>query len=357
MSRFTVLMRTCCSSTFLSGSNPESGSDLLTYGRTGNSTLVFLLALTGIANTSPVYAEWYSDIQEKMGTRIEIQLWSEDAEQAVDLLAQGMEEFDRIEELMSTYIADSEMSRINRLAAVEPQLVTPELFTLLKKSQEITVLTDGAFDITFDSVGQFYDFRQRQRPDAVQISEHLDRIDYRHVVLDDEMLTVSFKTEGVRINLGGIAKGHAVEKVIELLAAAGVEHALATAGGDTRILGQRYDKPWVVGIRDPNDENAIFTRMALVDEAISTSGDYERFFLEDGVRYHHILSPADGRPVRGVRSVSVIGPSATVTDGLSTSLFVMGPEKGMELIGRLPDYEALIVTDGEFFYSEGLSSD
>jgi len=356
MSRFIVLMRTYCSSIFLSGSNAESGPGSRTGGHAGNSTRIFLFVLLGLIS-QPVSAEWYADAQEKMGTRVEIQLWSNDAEEAADLLAKGMAEFDRIEELMSTYIADSEMSQINRLAAVEPQLVTPELFALLEKAQEISALTEGAFDISFDSVGRFYDFRQRQRPDAMQISENLDRIDYRHVVLDPEMLPVAFKTEGVRINRGGIAKGHAVEKVVELLAAAGVEHALATAGGDTRILGQRYDKPWVVGIRDPNDENAIFTRMALVDEAISTSGDYERFFLEDGVRYHHILSPDDGRPVSGVRSVSVIGPSATVTDGLSTSLFVLGPEKGMELIGRLPDYEALIITDSEFFYSPGLSSD
>lgn len=302
-------------------------------------------------------AAWHSDVQEKMGTRVEIQLWSEDAAAAATLLQQGMAEFDRIEALMSTYIDDSEMTRINRNAAAEPQLVTAELFSLLEKAREISELTDGAFDITYDSVGQFYDFRRRERPDALQIREQLENINYRHVVLDPELLSVAFAVPGVRINLGGIAKGHAVEKVIELLAAAGVEHALASAGGDTRILGQRLDKPWVVGIRDPNDANAVFTRMALIDEAISTSGDYERFFLEDGVRYHHILSPASGKPVAGVRSVSVIGPSATVTDGLSTSLFVMGPEKGMELISRLPDYDALIVTDSEFFYSEGLSAD
>jgi thiamine biosynthesis lipoprotein len=305
----------------------------------------------------PAVADWYTDVQEKMGTRVEIQLWSEDPAEAARLLASGMAEFDRIEALMSTYMADSEMSRINRFAADEPQLVTAELFGLLQKAQEISELTDGAFDITFDSVGQFYDFRQRQRPDALQISEHIDNIDYRQVVLNEVDRTVAFKAKGVRINLGGIAKGHAVEKVIDLLSDAGVTQALATAGGDTRILGKKGDKPWVVGIRDPNDEKAVFTRVALDDEAISTSGDYERFFVEDGVRYHHILSPASGRPVSGVRSVSVIGPSATVTDGLSTSVFVMGSEKGMELIARLPDYEALIVTNTEYYYSPGLSPD
>ncbi len=292
-----------------------------------------------------------------MGTRVEIQLWADDPAEAARWLAAGMAEFDRIEALMSTYIPDSEMSRVNRLAADEPQPVTAELFELLQKAEEISELTDGAFDITFDSVGQYYDFRQRQRPDALQISEHLENINYRQVVLNESDRTVAFSAKGVRINLGGIAKGHAVEKVIALLAEAGVSQGLATAGGDTRLLGKRGDKPWVVGIRDPNDEQAVFTRVALDDEAISTSGDYERFFDEDGVRYHHILSPSSGRPATGVRSVSVIGPSATVTDGLSTSLFVMGPEKAMELIGRLTDYEALIITDNEYFFSPGLSPD
>ncbi|TDJ42455.1 MAG: FAD:protein FMN transferase, partial [Gammaproteobacteria bacterium] len=150
-------------------------------------------------------------------------------------------------------------------------------------------------------------------------------------------------------------KGYAVERVIEMLADAGIRHALATAGGDTRLLGDRRDKPWIVGIRDPNDKDAVFTRLALNDEAISTSGDYERYFIEDGKRYHHILRPVDGKPVEGVRSVTVIGPDATMTDGLSTSIFVMGPEAGLAMIAKLPDYEAVVITDEQLFYSEGLN--
>jgi thiamine biosynthesis lipoprotein len=160
----------------------------------------------------------------------------------------------------------------------------------------------------------------------------------------------------VRVNLGGIAKGHAVESVIALLEAQGVKHAIATAGGDSRMLGDKLDRPWVVGIRDPNDQDAIFTRLALSDEAISTSGDYERFFVEAGERFHHILSPTTGLPAGEVRSVSVIGPNATMTDGLSTSVFVMGPEAGLKLINQLDAYEAVVITDAELFYSAGLSA-
>jgi thiamine biosynthesis lipoprotein len=322
---------------------------LLNPGVTSFLVLLFVL-WSGLAQ-----AEWFSREEEKMGTRVEVQLWSEDPVVAERLITDSMAELDRIELLMSTYIATSEMSRVNEKAFEEPQRVSAELFNLIRRAQELSAQTHGAFDISFDSVGQMYDFRSGKHPDSEQIAAQLKNIDYRHIVLDEASQTVAFKTRGVRINLGGIAKGYSVERVIDLLRAAGIEHALATAGGDTRILGDRRGKPWIVGIRDPDRRDGIFTRIALDDEAISTSGDYERFFIEDGKRYHHILRPSDGRPVEGVRSVTVIGPDGTMTDGLSTSLFVMGPTDGLELLKRFPGYEALFVTDDNYYYSEGLS--
>lgn len=300
-------------------------------------------------------AEWFSDEQQKMGTRVEVQLWADDPVQAERLLREGMAEFDRIEALMSTYIPASEMSRINARAAAEPQKISAELFALLERSLSVSNMTDGAFDISYDSVGYLYDFRAGKRPDTQAIAEQLDRVDYRLVELDDKAQTVHFKVPGVRINLGGIAKGYAVGRVIELLKEQGVEHALATAGGDTALLGDRRGKPWIVGIRDPRKDEAIFTRLALENESISTSGDYERYFIEDGERYHHILQPSTGKPVRGVRSVTIIGPDATLTDALSTSVFIMGPEAGLELIDSLPEYEAVVITDDKLYYSAGLN--
>jgi thiamine biosynthesis lipoprotein len=317
--------------------------------------ILLLLALS-----QPVSAEWFSLEEAKMGTRIEVQFWLDEdkPEAAAKLLASSMAEFDRIEALMSTYIDSSEMSRINDQAATEPQQISAELFELLQQALELSALTDGAFDITYDSVGYLYDFREKQRPDPMEIAERLSSVDYKNVILDESSRTVSFTQPGVRINLGGIAKGYSVERVIKLLNDSGIKHALATAGGDTRILGDRRDKPWIVGIRDPDKSEAIFTRLALRDEAVSTSGDYERFFIEDGKRYHHILSPADGKPVQGVRSVTIIGPNATLTDGLSTSVFVMGPQLGIGLIDDLPGYEAIIiVSDGSWFYSAGLRTE
>ena len=147
----------------------------------------------------------------------------------------------------------------------------------------------------------------------------------------------------MRINLGGIAKGYACEAVTALLKNSGVTNALVSAGGDTRLLGDRGNGPWIVGVRDPDDESGVVTRLAAKDEAVSTSGDYERFFIEEGVRYHHILNPGTGRSVGGIRSVTIVGPDATLTDGLSTSVFVLGPEAGLALIESLSEYEAIII--------------
>jgi thiamine biosynthesis lipoprotein len=305
----------------------------------------------------PVQAEWHSIARDKMGTRVTVQLWAENRAVAEAMLEGAMHEFDRIEQAMSTYIADSEISRVNQLAHRAPLIVSDEFFLVVDQSLALSKLTGGAFDISFDGVGKLYDFRDRKRPTEAEVGALLPNVNYALISLDPNARSIFFKRPGVRINLGGIAKGHAVERVIALLEEQGVKHAIATAGGDSRILGDRLDRPWVVGIRDPNDAEAIFTRLELSDEAISTSGDYERFFIEDGERYHHILSPSSGQPAKEVRSATVIGPNATMTDGLSTSLFVMGPEAGLKLINDLEAYEAVVITDTEFYYSVGLNPD
>ena len=173
-------------------------------------------------------------------------------------------------------------------------------------------------------------------------------------LLDPDGKTVSFAREGVRINLGGIAKGYAVERAIDVVRRLGIAHASVTAGGDSRLLGDRRGQPWLVGIQDPRNEKAIAVRLPLVDEAISTSGDYERYFDDGDVRYHHIISPSTGRSANGVQSVTVVGPDATMTDALSTSVFVMGVEAGLALIESLDGFDAIVIDDDrEMHYSSG----
>jgi thiamine biosynthesis lipoprotein len=302
-------------------------------------------------------AEWIGDARPMMGTEVSVFLWSDDPEAGRRALEEVFSEADRIDRLMSTYKDESEISKINREAAQQPVVAGAELFRLIQRSLDISVLTRGAFDITYDSVGQHYDFRQRQRPDAQTVEAERQLIDYRLVTLNQASGTVSFGREGVRINLGGIAKGYVVERGIDLLRHRGIEHAIVTAGGDSRLLGDRRGRPWMVGIRDPRTDGEIAISLPLADEAISTSGDYERYFDEDGVRYHHIITPSTGQPAGGVHSATVIGPDAVITDALSTSVFVMGVDKGLTLIGTLPDYESIVIdAEGRVFFSDGLRS-
>ncbi len=304
----------------------------------------------------PLRADWVGDAMDLMGTRVSVELWADDESRGRELVAEVMAEYHRIDDAMSTYKADSEISRVNAHAADAPMAISDELFRLVERSIELSVASGGAFDITYDSVGYLYDFRAHQRPTDRQIEERLDAVDYRHVVLDRAKRTIFFKAKGVRINLGGIAKGYVVEKAAGMLRARGVEHALLNAGGDTRVIGDRRGQPWIVGIRHPRVVDEVVTRLPLVDEAISTSGDYERFFEENGQRYHHIINPATGRPTEGILTVTVIGPDGTLTDGLDTAIFVMGAEKGLELIESYPDYETIIVdSTGKVSYSKGLT--
>jgi thiamine biosynthesis lipoprotein len=290
-----------------------------------------------------------------MGTEVSVYFWHEDDETAATITEEVFAEVDRINALMSTYIEASRISDINRNAANEAVVAGDELFELIRRSLDVSEMTDGAFDITYDSVGQHYDFREGRRPDAETIEAGRAQIDYRLLELDASSRSVRFLADGVRINLGGIAKGYVVERGVEILRRHSVSNGVVTAGGDSRLLGDRRGRPWMIGIRDPRVDGEVAISVPLEDEAISTSGDYERFFEEDGVRYHHIIHPASGMPATGVHSASVFGPDAVLTDALSTSVFVLGVDAGLRLIACLPGYESIVIdADGQIFYSPGL---
>ena len=328
-------------------------SQVLSSGR----SFVVALACSALLAPNGAGGEWHSESNVVMGTAVSVDLWTEDRVLGERLVDQVMAEFRRIDRLMSTYKADSELSRVNRQAAQEPVVVSGELFGIVGLAIELSRLSNGAFDVTYESVGYLYDFRARRRPTADQIGKRLEAIDFRSVSLVETDRTISFGRPGMRINLGGIAKGYAVERAAGMLAAEGIRHAVLSAGGDSRMIGDRRGQPWVIGIRHPRDENKVVTRLPLVDEAISTSGDYERFFEEGDQRFHHIIDPSTGQPSRGVRSATVIGPDATWTDALSTSIFVLGLEEGLALVERLEAFEAIVVdAAGSLHYSSGLTT-
>lgn len=308
-----------------------------------------------LASTSPACAEWLSGQQAIMGTVVRVELWSDDQPTGKAAIAAVMEEMRRIDRTMSTYKEDSDVSLINRNAGQSPVIISSELLELIARSLQMSELTDGAFDITYASAGHLYDFRRKIKPSEEALAKALPAINYHHILLDRKRSTIKFSQAGVVIDLGGIAKGHAVDRCIALLQARGIKQAIVSAGGDSRIIGDHHGRPWMVGIRDPRQESKVVAALPLSNAAVSTSGDYERYFEANGVRYHHIINPTNGRPVNGVRSVTVVGSDSTTMDALSTSVFVMGVKKGMALVERLTDVEAVIVDDeGKMYYSRGL---
>ena len=320
------------------------------------SAAITLFALVVVsALPQAAQAAWYKRTDAIMGTRIYVELWDNSETHANESIDAVMAEMHHIDDLMSHYKPDSQLSKINQHAAEAPVQVDPELFDLIKLSTHYSEITDGAFDITYASVGYLYNYPEHIHPTEAQIKAALPAVNWRNMKFNDADHSVFFEHKGMRIDLGGIGKGYAVDKGIEVLQKRGIEHAVVTAGGDTRIIGDRMGRDWLVAIRHPDDPNKVVTRIPISNAAMSTSGDYERYFDENGVRYHHIIDPHTGHSASKVRSATVIGPTATQTDGMSKTAFVLGPEKALEIINRMPEYDAVFVgPDGKMYWSNGL---
>ena len=301
-------------------------------------------------------ADWFSESRELSGEEVTVQIWDDDATSASRSIAAVFTEIERIQQLMNAELEGSAVFAINLRAGSEAVAVDHELYNLIVRALDISILTRGAFDITIESVGQHYDFDAGRQPDEETRRREIAASGYRSVKLNTRRQTIRFANPEVKINLGGILSGYSVERGLEILIERGVENAIVTAGGDSKVLGDRFGEPWIVGIRDPRDAAQLIARLPLREQAISTSGDYVRYFQEGDKRIHHILEPTTGLPASGVSSATVIGPDAVITDALATSVFVLGVEKGIRLLATLPDYEGIIIdTEGVLHYSEGLA--
>jgi thiamine biosynthesis lipoprotein len=300
-------------------------------------------------------AGWYRRAEAIMGTEISVELQAASQADAEVAIAAVIAEMHRIDATMSPHKPDSELSLVNAGAAAGPVAVSEGMFGLLSRALEFSRLTGGAFDITFASAGHLYDYRAGIAPDASALADALPLIDWRHVQLDHAARSVRFARAGVRIDLGGFAKGHAVDNAIAILRRLDVHHAMVAAGGDSHVMGSRGGRPWTVAIRDPRREDAVVAVLPLEDVSISTSGDYERFFERDGVRCHHLLDPRTGRSPADVRSVTVIADDGLTTEAFSKTVFVLGVEEGLRFVESRSGVDAVIVdAQGALHYSAGL---
>ena len=316
-------------------------------------TLCVLFVLC--AASLPARAGWYGDTRAIMGTAVSVELWAADDNTAHAAIDAVMKEMTRIDQTMSPYIKTSELALINREATQHPVKISAEMMHLLATSIHYSVISHGAFDISYASVGYMYDYRRHIEPTDAQIKSHLDAIDYRAIKLDEKAGTVQFMKPGMRIDLGGIAKGYAVDQGAAILMAYGIKNAIVTAGGDSRILGDHRGRPWIVGIKDPRAEGKSAVALPLSNTAISTSGDYERYFMDGKRRVHHIINPKTGKSATGVRSVSVLAPHGIDSDALTKPLFILGVKRGMEIIDKIPGVDAIVIdSKGQMFYSKNL---
>ena len=295
-----------------------------------------------------------------MGSPVHITAWTVDADRARAAFAAAFAEFDRLDALMSTWVADSEIQRLNAAAGRRPVPVSPDVREVLRIATQVSEWTGGKFDVTFGALSGLWRFdhdRDNTVPDMAEVRRRLPLIDYRAVRVDEGAGTAFITRAGVSVNLGGIGKGYAVDRSVAILRAAGLRNFLIQSGGDLYAAGRRGDRPWRVGIRDPRGPaDRSFAAMDLTDATFSTSGDYERAFLRNGRRYHHILDPDTGEPAARSRSVTVVSDRAVLADAVAKGIFILGPEEGLALAERLPGIETVIVgADNQVRVSSGLS--
>jgi thiamine biosynthesis lipoprotein len=295
-----------------------------------------------------------------MGSEVHLTAWTSDEKAATGAFEAAFDEFDRLDALMSVWKEGSELERLNRAAGEKPVPIGPEMREVLGMARQASEWTEGKFDVTFGAFSGLWKFDHDldgHIPARADVTARLPLIDYRKLVVNEQAGTAFLETKGMRAHLGGIGKGYAVDRGAAILRGRGLKDFMIQSGGDLYVAGQRGDRPWRAGIQDPRGPaGSIFAAMDLTDSAFSTSGDYERFFMKDGRRYHHIIDPDLGEPARGSRSVTIVTPRAVMADGLSTGVFILGPEKGMALIEKLQGVEGVIVTSSNnLLVSSGLA--
>ena len=323
--------------------------------------LLITLALAGCTGTAnPKGPRLVERTFASMGTELKLSAWTADEAGADAAFESVYEEMDRLEGLLSNWRSTSDVEQLNAAAGKHPVRVGPEFLDVLKTAHQVSVWTGGTFDVTWGAMSNLWKFDYQNKdntiPDPGEVLRKRRLIDYRELLLDEHAGTAFLKREGMNVNLGGIGKGYAVDHARDILRRRGFRDFMIQFGGDLYVAGLEGDHRWRLGIQDPRGPaNRIFAQVDLTDSTFSTSGDYARSFVKNGRRYHHIIDPRTGEPAQGCRSVTIMTSSATIADGVSKGVFVLGPEAGMELVKKLPGVDAVIVSaKNEVLVSPGL---
>ncbi|ACB84106.1 FAD:protein FMN transferase [Natranaerobius thermophilus] len=302
--------------------------------------------------------EEYRDTGIYMDTRVDIIVEARNESIADEAIDAAKDEINRLENKMSRHVAGSEIDEVNRNAGEQPIQVSQETWEVVAESIELGEQMDGYFDVTIAPLLTLWGFGEDEHhlPSDEEISELLPLVNHNEIEMDEEKHTIYLPDSDMRLDLGGAAKGYIVDRATEVLAEHDIESGLVDAGGDINTVGPKHDdEPWRIGVTHPRDRQNYFAVLELNGEAVDTSGDYERYFEEDGVKYHHILDPYTGYPTEGMISATVMADNAIRADILSTGAFGLGLEGSLELFEELDDVEAIIVDDnGEYHMTSGL---
>lgn len=295
-----------------------------------------------------------------MGTVVEITAEGRDADLVQARVAAALAEIQRVDRLMSHYREDSEVSRINRGAGKAAVPVSPEVWEVITRALEISRLSAGAFDPTVGPLEELWNFSAAETPaeppTAEALSRALAQVGWQKVKVDTAAGTVFLSQPGMRLDLGAVAKGWAVDRAILALKTPGVERALVNAGGDLRAFVRPGGKRWRIGLQDPRRPDSLLGEMEIENEAVATSGQYQRGFQINGRWFGHILDPRTGRPAEGTLSATAVAEECWKADAWATALFVLGPEQGWKVLSAAPGVEALVVsTDGQRHLTTGLA--
>lgn len=294
-------------------------------------------------------------ILKLMGNRFEFTVIAENDDLGNLAIDAAVEEIRRIEGLLTTFKDSSETNQVNENAGVKPTKVSTEVLSLIERAQKISAITDGAFDITYGSIDKSlwnFDVNMKSLPDEALALESVSLIDYKNIVLDASDSTVFLKHKGMRIGFGGIGKGYAADKAMQVLKAMDIKAGIVNAAGDLVTWGKQLNgSDWTVGIADPDQTDRPFSALKISNMAIATSGNYEKYVMIGGKRYSHTIDPKTGLPVSGIKSVSVICPSAELADALATPIVVMGMKVGLNLINQLQHVACIIIDDNDQMYA------